>query len=803
MFINFIKVTLRNIAAHKIYAAINILGLAIGITCALIITLYINHELSFDKFHTDYKSIYRITLHGQIRGIKFDGATTSAKMAGYLKKDTEGITDITRVTRLGAWLIAKDSIRNNEDNVLFVDSNFLNFFDGFKVIEGNKATMLTEPRSIVLTKSSAIKYFGSTHSVIGQKLKVETKEKPYVVTGIVDDAPGNSHIQFDLLASISTFDEILSGAWSSNYVYTYLKIPQKSHIESVLGSMNALFDKYIRIEIINAIDDIFQPDDEYKFNLQPLSQIHLHSGLEAELQPNGKAVYVYSLGIIAVLILIIACLNFMNLSTANSINRSFEVSLRKVVGAVKRHLILQFLVESVVISLIALIFALLLAELLLPYFNEFLGLSLQFSLFENFRAVLLILLFTTGVGILAGSSPAFYISKFDPVEILNGKFIQGLKSSKIRSVFVVMQFVISITIIILTIVIYAQVNFMKNKKLGFDNENILVIRRSDALGDKLVDFKSEIKQTSSVISVTNSNSIPGRAFYLNTFKLKGKEEDAALLFNQVFVNYDFLETFKLKIKQGRFFDPMSFNDTLSCVINESAAKEMGLSYPINAELFQPNVIKKTTRIYKVVGVVEDFHFKSLDEKIDPLVICLMPGNWEGYLDIKVEPYQIDKTIAFIEKVWYKYAPDYPFVFFFLNDDFNKNYEVPIKLGRVFIIFSILAIFVACLGLYGLIAYATKQRTREIGIRKTIGASVTNLLLLLTVETIRLLFISSVIACSIAYVVISYWLNDYYYKIEINAIYFIIAVVLVFVISMPTVIYHSIKAARKNPGEALR
>ncbi len=579
---NFIKLTFRNIAAHKLYYTINIFGLAVGIVCALIITLYIDHENNFDRFHSNYQSIYRVTLRGQLKGTKFDGATTSAKMAESISRDLESVNDVTRVTRLGAWLIAKDSVRYNEDNLLFVDSNFLKFFNGFKILEGNIDSMLFKYRSIVLTETTALKYFGTINSVVGQTLKLEAKDKLYLVTGIVDDPPTDSHIQFDMLASFSTFEKLLTKTWTSNNVYTYIKINQKSDQSAVLTYINSLFDKYIRVEMVNAIEDIFQPNDEYKFRLQPISTIHLNSHLEAELQPNGKLVYVYSLGIIAILILIIACLNFMNLSTANSPNRSFEVSLRKIVGADKRFLLAQFLVESIVISIISLIFALLLAELLLPYFNKFLGLSLEFGLFENIQAVSLILLVTTGLGILAGSYPAYFISTFDPVQIINGKYIRGLRNSKIRSVFVFLQFFISILIIILTIVVYAQMNFMINKDMGFDNEDILVIRRSDALGENMAQFKSEIQKNKNILSATNSNSIPGRNFYLNTFKLKGKSEDAALLFNQLFVNYDFFETFNLKLNQGRFFNPEIPSDTFSIVINESAADFMGLSFPLGS-----------------------------------------------------------------------------------------------------------------------------------------------------------------------------------------------------------------------------
>lgn len=800
---NFIKVTLRNIAGHKVFSAINILGLSIGIACALIIALYLNHEFSYDKFHSDSERIKRVTLHGNLQGTEINGAPTSARLAPFLFEQKNVIECATRITRLGAWLISYDSLRYNEDHLLFADSNFFSIFDGFNIIEGNKRTMLQNPRSIVLTESTALKYFGQSDNIIGKKLKVETKDKLYEVTGLVKDPPSYSHIQFDMLASLSTFDKMLSSAWTSNNVYTYIKLYADINADSAISQINQQFERKIKPQILLSDYDIFSPSDIYNFRLQNLSHIHLHSDLEAELQPNGKAIYVYSLGIIAILVLLIACLNFMNLSTANSSNRSFEVSLRKVVGASKQSLVIQFLVESVIISLIALTLSFLLAELILPVFNNFLGIKLQFSIIANFGAVILILLLTIALGIMAGSYPAFFIAGFDPIEVLNNKFIRGLKSSKIRAVFVVFQFFISILIIILTLVIYTQVDFMMDKELGFEDDNILVIRRSDALGKNIDQFKSDIRQSPDVYAATNSNSIPGRDFYLNTFKLKGEKENSALLFNQIYVNYDFFETFQLKLQKGRLFDTVATNDTFSCILNESALKQLNLSYPIGAELNQVGMVKSKVSSYKIVGIVNDFHFQSLDEQIRPLVICLMPGNWEGYINVRISDNNQLKTIENIEQQWYKYAPDYPFVYFFLNEDFNRNYKALITLGRVFLVFSVLSIFVACLGLFGLISHATNQRIREVGIRKSLGASIPSLVFLLSSEILKLMLLSTTLAWIFAFFIVQFWLSDYYYKVETSAMPYILGLAAVLVAVLPTVLYQSLRVARRSPGLSLK
>ncbi len=798
---NFIKGTFRNFAGHKSFTAINILGLSVGITCALVISLYVLYETSYDKFHLNSENIYRITVHGKVSDIKFNGATTSGALAQAIDKEIKEVKESTRIARFGAWLVTNDSIRYNEDNILFGDVNFLEFFDGFEVVAGEKSKMLKEPRSIVLTESAALKYFNSTN-VLGKKLLLETGKRYYTITGVIKDVPSNSHIQFDMLASLVTFSKNLE-YWTSNNLYNYIKLNDNADAGVVIKKLNDFVGKYILKELNDLFQNSFQKADEYKFGLQPITKIHLNSALEAELEPNGKAVYVYTFGIVAILILIIACLNFMNLSSANSINRAQEVILRKVAGAERRLLVLQFLVESVIYSLVALVIALLLTELILPAFNKYFDLYLEFHFFSNIPAVIGILVFAILVGIIAGSYPALYISSFDPVKVLHSKLGQGIRNKSIRSVFIILQFFISVLIIILTIVIYSQVRFMMKKDLGFDKEHVIVIRRSDALKKKIHQFKEEILENQYIESVTNSNSIPGRGFYNTTFRLLDQQQGTTYLLNQVFVNYDYCKAYNLDIIQGRFFDPSVPSDSFACIINESAAKLMDLSYPVNEKLEQPSIFKKYSENYTIIGMVKNFHFQSVDKPIQPLVICFMPGNWEGYINVKLSPKYKKKTLAYLESVWNKYAPEYPFVYFNLNDDFNKSYHTQIKLGRLFIIFSILAIFVACLGLFGLIAFIANQRVREIGIRKALGASTFSLVYMLTKETLKLVAIASLIACIVGFIIARYWLNGFHYRINLSPSYFIAASIIVIVISIGTVFFQSFKAAKKEPGESLK
>ncbi len=797
MILNFIQVTFRNIAAHRVSSAMNIFGLAVGMACTLLIILFINHEKSYDRFHSSHELIYRITLEGRLRGQDFEGATSSARMSKYLSQECNAVSDITRLTRLGAWLVSKDSIRFNEDNILFVDSNFFRFFDGFEIVEGNIDSMLIAPRSIVLTESAALRYFGTTKNLLGKTLKVEIKEKPYTVTGIAKDPPAISHIQFDMLASLSTFDKLLSSSWRSNNVYTYLKIDNAELKDTVENAANSLFDKYIRAELESVLTDVFQTDDRYNFRLQQLTSIRLHSDLKAELQPNSKALYVQSLGFLAALILLIACLNFVNLSTANSSRRSQEVAVRKIAGADKHHLIVQFLVESIVICLIALTLALLLAEGFLPFFNRIFNLSLQFALFQNIRSVALILLVTLFIGIVAGTYPALFISNLNILKVLNGNTENRNTSSRMRAFFVFLQLSVTILIFIITIVVFAQLNFMVKRDLGFDKDNLLIIRRSDALRDNLQVFKQEIKGIEGVLDVSHSNSLPGRDFNLSAFQLKGATEDAALLFNQIFVGYEFSNTYKLRLKQGRSFDKDIPGDTLACIINQSAAEKMGLSYPLDAELYQPGYGNDSGHSYKVIGVLEDFHFQSLDKKIEPLLICLMPGNWEGYLSVKTSSDDKLKIVAAIEQVWYTYAPEYPFVHFYLDRDFNLKYEAISRLGRFFIVLSVVALFLSSLGFYGLISSRAVMRSHELKLRKTLGAGTKNLVFMITLWNLSVLIPASITAFVVSYLVIPQWLTGFYYHIGLGLWHFLIGAGAIFLLVLPMVVNHSLFVIKKE------
>jgi len=785
------------------YTLINILGLAVGMACALMISIYMIHETSFDNFHTDADRIFRITVDGNLRERPLRIAVTSAPMAKVLNTDFPELESSLRVAKFGAWLISNNGRKYNEDNFLFADSNFFSFYS-FRLISGNPDSALKKPHSIVLTKSTALKYFDH-YNVAGQKLKIETFNEPFTITGVTEDVPANSHFHFDMIGSLSSLEKYLRDVWVSHNVYTYIKVKEGTDIQQLGKDINLLVDKYVVPEVeehLNLSKEDFKSGNyRISYVLQPLRKIHLHSNLDIEHEANGKALYVYAFGIIALLILFIACLNFINLSTANSSNRAREVVLRKTIGSEKRLLILQFLTESVLFSFLALVLALLIAEIAMPYFNRYLSVDLGFGILRNATAVALIILITLLFGVAAGLYPAFFISSFDPVKVLHGSLNSGLKNRKVRSFFVAIQFFISILIIIVTLAVIAQVDFMLNKELGFAKERILVVRRSDALKERIDDFKTEILKHPNIESVSNSNSIPGRDFLASTYIFGHDSVRRNIFMNQVFVSYDFMEAFKLKLIEGRFFSPSILADTVACVINETAAKNMGVEKVIGTVLEAP-VMKTGINKLKVIGVVKDFHFESVDKPIQPLIMSLMPGNWEGYLNVRLSTTGIDKAIKYLEDTWEKYTQEYPFLYFFLEKDFDNNYRSVVRTSRILTIFSVLSVFVALLGLFGLIIYTSNQRLQELGIRKALGATYLQVMYLLMKETFLLIVYASVAAWLIAYLFLKFWLKDFYVRIELSPGFFLISTGLVLVLSMLVVLYQCYHAARTDPATAL-
>lgn len=805
MFRNFIVITLRSLVSQRVYTFISVLGLAVGMASTLLIVTYVIHELSFDKIHRDAHRIYRVTVDGELRGSDLKIAVTSLPMAQKLVEEYPEIESSVRIGRFGAWLVSNDSVRFNEDNLLFTDPQFFNFFS-FQLLSGNPDSALVRPRSIVLSRSAALRYFGN-EEILGKQLQLETESEPYIITGVMEDVPSNSHIHFDMVASLITLNKYLRPVWVSHNVYTYIKTKEGIDYKALEPKLNNLAMKYVVPQLQEYLDipieSFTDGSNVIHYKLQPLLKIHMNSDLDNELEPNSKSMYVYAFSAIALLILLIACLNFINLSTANSANRAREVILRKVIGSERRMLIFQFLTESVLMCLFALVLALIIVEIVMPYFNNYLNISLSLQILNNPIAILLIVFSTFLLGIVAGTYPAFFIASYEPVRVLHGVLNKGIKTKHVRSFFVIIQLSISILIIILSMVVFAQLEYMMNKELGFEKERILVIRRPDALKERITDFREEILRHPNIESVTNSNSIPGRDFLASTFQLEEDSSSKYLIMNQLFVNYDFREAFELSMIKGRFFSPAIESDTIACVINEEAALEFNSEKIIGTSILAPAFKEKMGDKLKVIGIVKNFHFETVDKKIGPLIITLMPGNWEGYLNVRLSSNEIDKSIKLLEETWKKYTSEYPFQYFFLDQDFDRNYRSVIRIARILLIFASLSIFVACLGLFGLVLFTTNQRIQEIGIRKAFGATYFHIIGMLIKETAILNIYASAFAWIAAYLISLFWLKAFYSRITLSPTYFFIASAIVLVMSVLVVLYQAIRGSRRDPVDALK
>jgi putative ABC transport system permease protein len=783
-----------------------VFALAIGLASSIIIFLYVENEYSYDRFHQHANEIYRIGITGNVSGNRLNHAVTSARLAPVLEKEIPEVEKAVRVGRFGAWLIRYKDIKYNEDNIIFADSTFFEIFS-FKLVSGDPALVLDKPESIVLSRKAALRYFGHENA-IGRKLRVENDSTYYEVTGVMEDVPQNSHMHFDMVASLSTLYKYINrDAWVVNNLYTYIQVKKGTKKDSLDRKIQFMVKKYVvpayyKMLSMEAIE-MKGTKDRYEFVLQPLKDIHLKSDLDVEFEPGGNGQYVTIFLVLALLILIVACTNFMNLATASTANRAKEVGIRKIAGSDKRILIQQFLTESMLITLLSLVMALLLVELLLPLFNNYIGLHLSLAQLVTPKGFLALFTLVAIVGIFAGIYPAFFLSSFNPVVVFRSWIQRGSGSSMLRTGLVFFQFFIAVAVLTMTFIVYAQFHYLATKDLGFNKENLLVIRRPDGLRKNLNNYRTAILKNDHVLYATNSLSIPGNIVNSNTFYLESTSPDKNYHLTIHLVNYDFLKTYDLPLTAGRFFDPAVSSDTMACIINETAARILGLEDPVGKHLISPFSKKTEKPVHTIIGVVKDFNFQSLDNPVGALIMFLIPGNPEGYLTVKVSPGEKNKTIEFLKSEWEKFTDAYPFVYFFMEDHLKEQYFDIRKTGRIFLVLSVIALFLACLGLFGLISYSTSQRSREIGIRKVIGAGIPRLLILQLKEILLLIFSASVFAWILVYFLAVLWLKDYAYKILLSPFYFLLAMLIVMVIAVFTVSRKIYLAAKINPGQAMR
>jgi putative ABC transport system permease protein len=786
---NFLKIAVRNLLRYKFFSFINIFGLSIGIACCTVIFLFVEDELSYDRQHENADRIYRVVKDFvNDDGSSLPDATTPPALAPALQRE---IPEIQNVVRLFPGWGAKYYVKYGEkkfleENVVRADSSIFDVFT-LPFVQGNSRTAFSQLKSVVINESTAKKYFGNDNP-IGKSIELDPMG-PHAVTAVIKDLPRTSHFKFDFLVLTRTLRGNIDADWGFYNFYTYIKLKPKVSIATVEPKIKALFKKY------NA-------DNKNIFYTQALTDIHLHSNLKWELEPNSDSTYIYIFITIGLFIIVIACINYVNLSTARASLRAKEIGVRKVSGAAKGVLIRQFLMESVLVALLATLVAVSLTQLVLPAINSITHKELSLFSPVNYIVFALLILVAGVIGVIAGLYPAMYLSSFEPAKVLKGVKLSSKSNFNLRKVLVVVQFTISITLIIGTLIVNRQVEYVQSAKLGFDKEQVMMIpdvgysNRSE-----IRVLKNSLLQLPGVKKVAATDGIIGGQNWTNDIRLKGSQNSQ--LVNFLNIDYDFLDALNLHLKEGRGFSPQFMHDTADAVIlNETAVKQLGIKAPVIGQQVVWAEDRDTTYYATVIGVVKDFHFTSLRSEIKPFAF-VTDLNRQHYFAVKLRAENISNTIAQIETVWQKQIPSRPFQYFFLDDTYNKLYQSERNFRIIFLYITVLAIIIACLGLFGLASFMTQQRIKEIGIRKVLGASISGIVALLSKDFLKLIFIAALIAFPVAWYAMHKWLEDFAYRIDIAWWIFVVASLAALTIALVTISFQAIKAALTNPVKNLR
>ncbi|GAA4311263.1 ABC transporter permease [Mucilaginibacter gynuensis] len=804
---NYIKTAFRSLRSNKGFTAINIGGLALGLAACLLIVFYVVDELSYDRYNTNADRIYRVNEDLKFGNNSVLYAVAMPPLADALKADFPQVENAVRIRNAGTYHIKKDGINIKENKVAYADPAIFKVFT-LPVINGDAATALSEPNTIVLTETSAKKYFNNTN-VVGKTLLIDDHIN-FKVTAVIKDIPKQSHFNFDFFVSMTTWPDSHTNQWLRSDYNTYVLLREGADAKKFESSLQGFLNKHSAAEMqsdLNMSIDGFEKNGNYfRLNLTPLTDIHLRSNRTGELSPNSTLQYVYIFSAIALFILIIACVNFMNLATARSANRAREVGVRKVLGSSRGYLVAQFLTESVMVTLAATLIACVVALLSLPYFNDLAGKEIVVSAQALKWLVPTLILIVVIVGALAGSYPAFYLSAFQPINVLKGKLANGFKNGMLRSSLVVFQFAISIVLIIGTLVIHNQLNYIQTKNLGYNREQVLIVQNAFELNDQAWIFKDEVKQLPGVSNATLTGFLPTSRWHNTSMFYKDATLDPKKsLFPETWqIDEDYISTLNMKMVAGRSFSNRMPTDSLGVIINETAAKFLDMKEPLNKVLYRSLGGKhaaENVKVYHIVGVVKDFHFSSLRENIAPVVMVMDKNN--GALSIKVNSANIKDVIAKIEDRWKTIAPSIKMDFSFMDQDFDASYRAEQRIGQIFLIFTTLAIIIACLGLFGLAAYAAEQRTKEIGIRKILGASISGIVGMLSKDFLKLVFIAILIATPLAWYMMYKWLQDFAYRETIHWWVIAIAGGAAIMVAFLTISFQSIKAALINPVKSLR
>jgi len=784
---NYLKIAVRTIKKRKLYSILNVTGLGIGLASSILILLWVRDELSYDRFHKNYNNIYRIVEDWHLSdGQELLLARSAYPLGPALKNSFPEVVESVPLFPPGRRLIKFKEQSYYEDKFTYTNQAFFKVFS-FPLVQGDPETVFKNLNSIVISESIALKYF-KDEDPVGKSLKMNNRTD-YLITGIMKDMPDNSHLQFDLIANIeSIIERGYDCSWNNHNYFIYIQL--KEGIEPV--------------DFGRKIKTFIHDKDALKIDIsnQPLKDIHLRSNYSADFggKSQPKYFYIYIFSVIAVIILIIGCVNFINLATAQSANRTKEISLRKVVGAHRHNVATQFIFETFIISFFALLFALILISILLPEFNSLAGKNFSLIHFKNHTILIGLLTIPLITGLVAGWYPALYLSSFQPVNVLKGILHGAFTGKNFRNILVIVQFSLSLILLIGTIVVRDQIAFMKNRNLGIKKDNIVYFPLKGTLYDRYETIKTELIKHPDILDITSASSIPTNITDGNSgIDWEGRNENENISWQILSMDYDFIDIFGLEIIDGRNFSrEFSTDISEAYIINKTGADIIGIEQAVGKRFIWGG------REGKIIGVIKDFHFRPLREKVQPLLIVINP-QWRShaYLFIKVNSEQISNVINAIKNVYKKFNPEFPFEFYFMNEEYAKLYVNEERVSKLFGYFSILAIIILCLGLFGLSSFVAEKRKKEIGIRKVLGAKKSGLIVLLSKEFLRSIFIASAFAWPLGYICMKNWLNNFAYRINIGILPFIISGILAVFIAVLTVSYQTIKAARANPIDSLR
>jgi putative ABC transport system permease protein len=802
---NYLTIAWRNLMKYKLYSFLNIAGLTVGITSFCLIFLFVKDELSYDNYHTKADQTYRINFYGKLGEQTAHTAQTPAPAGPLFKEVLPDIETMCRITSNGRSIVQYENNSFNESHVLFADSTLFEVFN-FKLLQGNPFNALKAPGAAIVSATTAKKYFGNSDPM-GRTIKLDN-DKLYSVTGVMADIPSNTHFKADIFLSMASFEDSRIDNWGSTNYQTYLVLKRGADPKKLSATVTDLFIKnfsFVLKQYLNTTWEGFTKNGNYaRLELFPMRDIHLYSNLEDELDVNGNIRYVYIFSIVGLLILALACINFINLTTARSVVRMKEVGVRKTVGAFRSSLAFQFLGESLFLAITAWLFALVIIWLLLPLFDQLAGKQFDTADIFSFRFLLPSLVVASFTGLTAGLYPALFISGFKAISILKGAKISGHSKSYLRSGLVIFQFFITTLLLVSALIIYLQLRFIRNKNLGFNKEQVLTINDGYLLQNNLSAFREKIIQFPAVKSVSVTNRLPVSKDRNNTSIIKGRvaSNENTILVNNFWVDQDYVKTFGISIVEGRDLSREITTDSSAVLVNEVLAKEFG--YPnkpvAGQELGLPADSGKINP-YHIVGVMKDFHFTSLRDKIGPLVI--FPNGYANYISIRFDVKDVSSLIQQIGSVWKTMAPGQPFSYNFLNEKFAQIYETETRVGTVINVFTIIAVIIACLGLLGLVIFMAQQRRKEIGIRKVLGAGVFTITSLLAKDFMLLVIIAIALAFPLAYFLMQSWLNDFAYRVDIRWWMFAIVGLAALFVALLTVIFQAIKAALANPVKSLR